>query len=170
MRPAARCLIALCAGLVFSAGCAQIEPRTPPRPMRNLSDEAGALTEAQDLELSRALLEAFELTGVRIVTVILRSTAPESVEDYADRLARRLARKHAIDPERTVFVIAAIGDREMQILPGRALRLDTELTDPEIARDLAPLLRERRYFEALMILTARIRDAIRNNRPGRAQA
>lgn len=82
--------------------------------------------------------------------------------------ARCLAREHAIDPERTVFVIAAIGDREMQVLPGRALRLDAELTDPEIARDLTLLLRERRYFEALMILTERIRDVIRNNRPGKA--
>lgn len=170
MRPAARCLIALCACVVLSAGCAPTEARPPFMSMRNLSDEAGALTEAQDLELSKLLQEIFESTGVRIVMALVRSTAPEPVEDYANRLARRLGNEHAIDPERTVFVIAAIGDREMQVLPGRALRLDTELTDPEIARDLAPLLRERRYFEALMILTGRIRDVIRNNRPGKAQA
>lgn len=170
MRPAARCLTALCACVVLSAGCAPTEPLPPFRSMRNFSDEVGVLTEAQDLELSNSLLEVFESTGVRIVMALVRSTAPEPVEDYADWLARRLGREHAIDPERTVFVIAAIDDREMQILPGRALRLDTELTDPEIARDLALLLRERRYFEALMILTGRIRDVIRNNRPGNTKA
>lgn len=145
-----------------------MEPRTPPRPMRNLSDEAGALTEGQALQLSKSLLKTFEATGVPVVVAIVTSTAPERLEDYADMLARRLAREHGIEPELTVFVIVAVDDREMQILPGRALRLDKQLTDPEMARDLVCVLRERRYFEALMVLTDRIRNVIRSNQPVKA--
>lgn len=162
---AARCLIALSAGLFHAAGWAQTAPPQPPPPLRSLSDGVGALTDSQESELSSALQEAFESTGVRIIMVIAATTKPELIEDYAERLARRWTRERALDPTRAVFVIVAVDDREMQVLPGHALRLDTELTDPEIARDLVPLFRERRYFEALTLLTRRLRSVIENGPP-----
>lgn len=97
--------------------------------------------------------------------IIVETTAPEPIEDYADRLARRRNRERAIDPTRSIFVIVAVNDREMQVLPGRALGLDAELTGAEIARGLVPLFRERRYFEALMRLTGRLRSIVENHLP-----
>ncbi len=163
--PAVRGLIVICGGLFLATGWAQPELRPLPPLIPTLSDAAGALTDAEGFELSKSLQEVVEATSVRIIMIIVETTAPEPIEDYADRLARRWNRERAIDPTRSIFVIVAVNDREMQVLPGRALGLDAELTGAEIARGLVPLFRERRYFEALMRLTARLRGILEHRRP-----
>jgi uncharacterized protein len=161
----ARGLIAICAGFFLATGWTQPELRPLPLLLRSVSDEVGALSDAQGKALSKFLQDIFESTSVRIIMVIAETTKPEPVEDYAERLARRWSRERALDPTRAVFVIVAVDDREMQVLPGSALRLDAELTDPSIARNLVPLFRERRYFEALMKLTQRLRGILEGNKP-----
>jgi uncharacterized membrane protein YgcG len=155
-------VIGICAGLFLATGWAQSELRPPPPFIRILIDEVGALTDAQGNELSKSLQELHESTRVLVVMVITGTTAPQPVEDYVEYLAHQLAHEGAFDPARSVFVIVALNDRALQILPGRALRLDESLTGKGITRDLVPLLRERRYFEALMRLTVRLREIIEN--------
>lgn len=156
----ARGLVAIGAGFFLATGWTQPELRPLPLLLRSVSDEAGALSDAQGKDLSKSLQDIFESTSVRIIVVIAETPRPEPIADYAERLARRWTLERAIDPTQSIFVIVAVDDREMQLLPGRALRPEAELTNPLIVRDLAPLFRERRYFEALMKLTERLRGIL----------
>ncbi len=165
---AARGLVAICAGFFLATGWTQPELRPLPLLLRSVSDEVGALSDAQAKDLSKALQDIFESTSVRTMVVIAGTVKPEPIPDYAERLARRWTLERALDPTQSIFVIVAVDDREMQVLPGSALRLDMELTDPSIARDLAPLFRERRYFEALMKLMERLRGILESNMPARS--
>ena len=135
--------------------------------MRALSDEVGALSRDQGAKLSRALQEILDEDDIRMVVVIAQSVGPEPMEDYAERLSRRWARDRGIDPTRAIFVIVAVRDRDMVVMPGRALGLEAALSRPEIGRDLAPLFREQRYFEALMTLTDRVHSVIHSAPTGR---
>ena len=157
---AARGLIAICAGSFLATGWTQPELRPLPPLLRSVSDEVGALSDAQGKDLSKSLQDIFESTSVRVIVVITETPKPEPIADYAERLARRWTLERAIDPTQSIFVIVSVDDREMQVLPGRALRRDAELTDPLIARGLAPLFRERRYFEGLIKLTERLRGIL----------
>lgn len=134
--------------------------------LRTLSDEVGVLTIDEGLELSRSLEEIGDLTGVRVIMVIVRTTAAEAIEDYGERLAERWGRERAIDVTRTIFVVLALDDREMQIMPGRALPpVERALADPEITSDVTLLLRTGQYFEALMRLSARLHAILRKSAP-----
>lgn len=163
--PAARGLIAICAGFFFASVWAQPELRPLPSELRSLSDEVGALSDAEGKDLTQSLQDMFDSTGVRVIVLISGTTKPETIPDYAERLAQRWTLERATDPTHSIFVIVAVDDREMQILPGRALRPQAELTDPLIGRDLAPFFRERRYFEALTRVTRRLRSVIEKGRP-----
>lgn len=162
---AARGLVAICACFFLATGWTQPELRPLPPLLRSVSDEVGALSDAQGKDLSKALQDIFASTSVRIIVVVVETTKPEAKSDYAERLAHRWTLERAIDPTRSIFMIVAVDDREMQMLLGRALRPKAQLTDPLIARDLAPLFRERRYFEALLKLTERLRGILKGNMP-----
>ncbi len=159
MHAAARGVAVICAALFLATGWAQ-ELRPLPPHMRILSDEIHALSDAEGVELSRSLQEVVDSTGILVVMVIAETTKPEPIREYAERLARQWARERAIEPARSIFVIVAVSDREMQVLPGRDLRWGAKLSETDVTRDLAPLFRERRYFEALTKLTALLRATI----------
>ena len=168
MLPAARWLFGLWAASVLAAAWAQWALRPLPPLLRTVSDEVGILSDEEGAKLSAALQEILEQTSVRTVMVIAETTRPESIPDYAERLARRWLQERGVDPTRTIFVIVSLKDREMQVMPGRALGLDQAMhrEDPTIL--VAPLFREERYFEGLMVLMARIREIIEKNPPPKA--
>jgi len=99
------------------------------------------------------------------VLVIAETTRPEPIKDYADRLSQRWAQDRGIDPTRAIFMIVSIKDREMMVLPGRNLGLETALADPALGRGLPPLFRERRYYDALLMLTNRVHHVIHGEPP-----
>lgn len=111
----------------------------------------------EGLRLSRSLEEVLNRTGVRVVMVIAETTQPEAIEDYGARLARRWRRERQLDAERSIFIVLAVRAREMQVMPGKALPdIERDLERADTLRELAPLFRAGRYFEALMKLNSEI--------------
>lgn len=154
--------------LFLVASCALAQHLRPLPPLlRTVSDEVGILSEEEGRKLSTALEGVQERTGVRVVLVVAETTRPESVEDYTQRLARRWRRERQLDTDRSVFVVLAIRDRTMQVMPGKALPdIEGELERSGFMRELSPLFRLGRYFDALMKLSSEIERLIRNSRGG----
>ena len=133
------------------------EPRPLPSLLRTLSDEVGALSVEEGGALSRSAEEIFDRTGVRVIIVIAETTEPEEIEGYTERLGQRWKRERDLVPERSIFVVLSLKDREFQVMPGKGLEsVDRELKKPEAYAGLAPLFREGRYFEALMTVNRRL--------------
>lgn len=157
MRPAA-----LAGLLLFYALCVSAQQLRPLPPLlRTLSDEVGVLSVEEGQAISRSAEETFDRTGVRVIVVIAETTKPEEIEDYTERLGQRWKRERNLVPERSIFVVLAVRDREFQVMPGKGLEsVDRELKKPEAYAGLAPLFLEERYFEALMTVNARLLDLI----------
>jgi uncharacterized membrane protein YgcG len=155
-----RAAIALSAALAVFAALAQSRPRDLPPLMRTVSDEVGVLTADEGLKLARVLEHIREEDGIRVVLVIAKTVQPGLIEDYVERLSRRWAADGAIDPTRAIFVVVAVEDRELVVMPGRALSIESALSSPDVTRELAPLFRARRYFEALMTLAERVHEVV----------
>ena len=156
-----RALIAGAALLISLAAYAQALRPLPPL-LRTLSDEVGVMSLDEGLRLSRALEAVQDRTGVRMVMVIAETTRPETIEDYGERLGKSWRRERQLDTDRSVFVILAVRDREMQVLAGKALRqLERDLESAGTLNSLAPLFRDGRYFDGLMNLTTEIDRLIR---------
>lgn len=161
-----RWLLALYAGLFLTLAQAQSGLRPLPPMLRTVSDEAGALSADEGRRLAAALHEIFERTGVRMVIVIAETTRPEPIEDYAQRLARRWLEERRVDPTRIIFVVASMKEREMQVMPGRALRLtDALFRDDPTGPPVGALFKEEHYFEALMLIATRMLALIEKNPP-----
>lgn len=165
IRISVQCILAIWIGLHLSAVAAQTTLQPLPPLLRTLSDEVGVLSVDEGLKLSRSMEAVLDETGVRVVMVIAETTKPEAVKDYAERLAQRWKRERGIDPERSIFVVVAVQDREMRVMPGKALEsVDRELSRPGAYGDLAPLFRTGRYFEALMSLNAHLLELVRRRK------
>lgn len=153
-----------------AASAAAQQLRALPPLLRTVSDEVGALSVEEGRALSRSAEDIFERTGVRVIVVIAETTRPEEIEDYTERLAQRWKRERHLVPERSVFVVLAVRDREFQVMPGKGLEsVDRELKKPEAYAGLAPLFREGRYFEALITVNQRLLGMIlkhERRRPG----
>lgn len=161
-----RWLVALCAGLFLAAAQAQSSLRPLPPLLRTVSDEAGVLSADEGRRLAAALYEIFERTGVHVIVVITETTRPEPIEEYAERLARRWLEERRVDPARMIQVIASMKEREMQIMPGRTLRLTEALyRDDPTAPPVGALFKEGRHFDGLMLIAKRIRELIERNPP-----
>lgn len=143
------------------------ELRPLPPLLRTLSDEVGALSVEEGRALSRSAEEIFDRTGVRVIIVIAETTRPEEMEDYTERLGQRWKRERHLVPERSIFVVLAVQDREFQVMPGKGLDfVDRELKRPEAYAGLVPLFRERRYFDALMSVNHRLLDMLLRRKSG----
>jgi uncharacterized protein len=151
--------------LAVSALAQQLRPLPPL--LRTLSDEVGALSVEQGRALSLSAEEIFERTGVRVIIVIAETTRPEEIEDYTERLGQRWKRERDIAPERSIFVVLSVKDREFQVMPGKGLEsIDRQLKKPEAYAGLAPLFREGRYFDALMTVNHRLLNMLLGRRNG----
>ena len=149
--------------LVPSAWAEELRPLPPL--LHTVSDEVGALSVEQGRALSRSAEDIFERTGVRVIIVIAETTRPEEIEDYTERLGQRWKRERDLVPERSIFVVLAIKDRELQVMPGKGLEfVDRELKKPESYAGLSPLFRERRYFDALITVNQRLLDLLLRRR------
>lgn len=160
-----RLVTAAVAALVALAAFAQPRPRDLPPLLRTVSDEAGVLSVEQGLKLSRALDAIYEEDGIRVVAVIAETVAPETIEDYAERLSNRWARDRGIDSTRAIFIVLALHERELVVMPGRGLGMEKALSGPDMTTGLPSLFRQRRYFDALMLLAERAHGVIHRAAP-----
>lgn len=100
-------------------------------------DEIGALADSQKQAIT-AKLRAFEDTyGAQVAVVVVASTKPEPIEDYANRLANtwKLGRKGIGDG---VLMIVARDDRQVRVEVSRAL--EGALPDLAVKRVLAEIV------------------------------
>ncbi len=164
MALAARGLIAVLTTLFVATGWAQPGLRPLPPLMRAISDEIGVMSDVEGKVLSQSLELIRERTGVRVVVVIAETIAPETPGNYVDRLSQRWAIARGVDPTRMVFVLIAVNDGLIGVIPGRALDLDAELSRAQFPLELSPLLRENHYFEALTKLAGRLREILEKRR------
>ena len=161
---AARVVVGALAASFILTGIAQ-DLRPLPPVMRTITDEVGVLSAGEGSRLSQSLQEVLEVTGVRIALVITETTSPEFIDDYAERLAQRWERDRGVDSERMVFVIVAMHDREMEVLPGISLGISQALLDADVTGGLDVYFREKRHFQGLQILISRIRKVIVKKSP-----
>lgn len=152
-----RSFIALLAALLTATALPQSPARPLPLALQTLSDEVGVMTTEERRVLAQSLLDVFDRTGIKIIVVIVLTTAPERIEDYGERLAQRWKRDGGLDIERTIVVVVSVSEREMQIMPGKALiSVEEQISQPDTLAGVATLFRESRYFEGLMLVTARL--------------
>lgn len=148
------------------AAHAQAQLRPQPPVLGSVTDELGVLSSQEGGRLADALGDILERTRVRVIMVIVRTTWPETIEDYGERLAQRWRAERHVDPTRIVMVLLATDDREMQLMPGRALGIDDAMLREDPRRPpLGALLKEQRYADALMMVAARIESMLERNRP-----
>ncbi|HEX7073707.1 MAG TPA: TPM domain-containing protein [Hyphomicrobiaceae bacterium] len=146
---------------MFALAARAEELRPLPPLLHTVSDEAGALSVDQGRALSRSAEDIFDRTGVRVIIVIAETTRPEEIEDYTERLGQRWKRERDLVPERSIFVVLSVRDREFQVMPGRGLEfVDRELKKPEAYAGLSPLFRQGRYFDALMTVNQRLLEIV----------
>ncbi|MBT9525378.1 MAG: TPM domain-containing protein [Rhizobacter sp.] len=123
-----------CAGLAVSA--AAQEPLALPA-YATVVDPTGMLVEAEAAALA-GKLRAFEKTyGPQVAVVLLASTKPEPLEDYANRLANtwKLGREGIGDG---VVIVLARDDRQIRVEVSRAL--EGALPDVVVGRILTEVM------------------------------
>lgn len=156
-----RSVVATLVLLMFALAARAEELRALPPLLHTVSDEVGALSVDQGRALSRSAEDIFDRTGVRVIIVIAETTRPEEIEDYTERLEQRWKRERDLLPERSIFVVLAVEDREFQVMPGKGLEfVDRELKKPEAYAGLSPLFRQGRYFDALMTVNQRLLEIV----------
>lgn len=160
---AVRLSSAFLASLIACTVGAQPGLRPLPPLMRTVSDEAGVLSIAQGRKLALELESILDQDGIRVVLVIAETVQPGTIEDYAERLSQRWARDRAIDPSRAIFIILSIDERELVVMPGRSLGLESAFAAAKIEHGLAPLFLQRRYYDALHLLAERVQAVIRTH-------
>lgn len=136
--------------------------RPLPPLLGTLSDEVGVMSIDESRKLAGALERTLDETGIRVVVVIAETAQPGSIEDYGDRLARRWKSERGLDIDHSIFIVLAVRDRELQVMPGRGLaRIERELQRSGKIAELAPLFRAGRFFDALMELKSEIDRMLR---------
>jgi len=136
--------------------------RELPPLLRSVSDEPGVLSLAEGQALSRHIAEIERTTGVKMVTLVVVTVAPESVEAYAQRLIDHWTRQsHALDNGRFVFVVIAKNDRELRIVPGPGLAwMLKPLSGSDLTENVPAQLRQDQYYEALLTIVNRLSELI----------
>lgn len=115
-----QCLLAL-AGLLLLAGAVSAQDwRVVPPLNARLTDLAGVLSASQAAELENRLAGLEQRTGSQVAVLILDSTRPETVEQFALRVAEAwtLGREGVDDG---VLLLVAIDDRKLRIEVGYGL-------------------------------------------------
>ena len=129
---AARLGLILASNLLAWIIAAQPHRRPLPPLTRTVSDEVGVLSVAEGRKLASELDGIVDEHGIRVVLVIAETVQPEPIEDYVERLSRRWARDRGIDATRAIFILLVVNDRELVVMPGRNLGLESALAAPEI--------------------------------------
>lgn len=156
MMPSARGFVRLFAAFVALATLvvstlAHAAPWTPPPLRGHVVDEAGALTDAQALQLDRKLDRARRETGFAIVVYLLPHL-PEgrTIEDvgYEAGNAWGVGSKSGADG---VLLLASLDERKLRIETGRGVGgALTDLQSSRINREvIGPLMKQGRTYEAM---------------------
>ncbi len=113
--------LALATGLLFLVAPALAEDlRDVPALRARVTDLTGSLTVNETADLEGQLRTLDELTGSQVAVLIVDSTAPESIEQYAIRVADRwrLGRRGVDDG---VLILVALADRRIRLEVGYGL-------------------------------------------------
>lgn len=158
-------------GLAFLpvAGTTATTAEEAPQPLRELppllravSDEPGVLSLAEGRALSRRIAEIEHATGVKTIALVVDTIAPESVEAYTQRLINHWKRhSRTLDNDRFVFILIAKNDREVRIVPSETLAWVLKpFINSGILPDVRTLLKQNRYFEALVAMVDKLSQLI----------
>jgi len=133
--------LAMCCAFVFGA-----ELAVPPLSAR-VTDVTGTLTADQKAMLEQTLLDFEERKGSQIGVLIVASTAPETIEQYAIRVVEqwKLGRKTVDDG---ALLIVAKDDRAMRIEVGYGLEgaLTDAISKRIISEVISPRFKQGDYY------------------------
>jgi uncharacterized protein len=159
--------------LVIAAGISVLAVPAPAAPLRDVPPLTARITDltatlgASDsavLESALALLE--RETGSQVAVLLVDSTRPETIEQYAIRVAEawQLGRGGVDDG---VLILVALDDRRMRIEVGYGLEgvLPDARTNRIIDRTMAPHFAEGEIADGLAAGIAGIADAVRGEAP-----
>lgn len=138
--------------------------RELPPLLRAVSDEPGVLSLAEGRALSRRIADVERDTGVKMIALIVTTVAPESTDAYVQRLVNHWKRHtHALDNGRFAFIVIAKTEREARIVPGPELTwVLRPLTASRLTENAPKLLRNDRYYEALIMIVDDLSRMISN--------
>lgn len=147
-------LLALAFGMGLGAGAhAQLAP--VPALSSHVTDQAGMLSEEQRAKLEAVLTEYESKTGSQIAVLLVKSTAPEQIEQYSIRVtdAWKLGRKGVDDG--VLLVVAPDNPpalRRLRIEAGRGVQgVLTDAQSKRILQDvIAPHFQQKQFYDGLV--------------------
>ena len=151
-------LLILCGAAVLAAAPALAQQLQPvPALERRVTDLTGTLSAAQQEQLE-ARLAAFEAQkGSQIAVLLVPTTEPETIEQYAIRVAEQwqLGRKGVDDG---ALLLVAIGDRNLRLEVGYGLEgvLPDVIAKRIVSDVITPYFRQGDYFGGLSAGVERI--------------
>jgi len=158
---------------LFVSTLAHAAPWTPPPLRGHVVDEAGALTDAQALQLDRKLDRARRETGFAIVVYVLpRLPEGRTIEDvgYEAGNAWGVGSKSGDDG---VILLASLGERKLRIETGKGVGgALTDLQSSRINREvIGPLMKQGRTYEAMNRgVDAILQELVANTEGGASEA
>ncbi|NHZ35403.1 TPM domain-containing protein [Massilia rubra] len=146
--------LALALGLGFgTAAHAQLAP--VPTLSSHVTDQAGMLSEEQRAKLEAVLTDYESKTGSQIAVLLVKSTAPEQIEQYSIRVtdAWKLGRKGVDDG--VLLVVAPDNPaalRRLRIEAGRGVQgVLTDAQSKRILQDvIAPHFQQKQFYDGLV--------------------
>jgi uncharacterized protein len=148
-------LMLLLAWMLASGAVAQAQLASVPALAAHVTDQAALLTPEQRARLEAVLADYETRTGSQLAVLLVKSTAPEQIEQYSIRVADawKLGRKGVDDG---VLLLVATdnpaGLRRLRIEAGRGVQgVLTDAQSKRILQDvIAPHFRENHYYEGLV--------------------
>ena len=132
-----------------------------PKLVKRVTDLTATLSAADEARIEARLKAFEEKKGAQIAVLIVATTQPETIFDYAIRVAEawKLGRKDVDDG--VLFVIAK-GDRKLQILPGRGTQgvLTDAMSKRIISEIVAPKFRSSDFAGGIDDGVAKIIDVL----------
>ncbi len=146
----AACLLLIVAGMVGSAVAAEGDLQPVPKLAKRVTDTTASLSAADEARIE-GRIKAFEAAkGAQIAVLIVATTQPEPVFDYATRVFEdwKLGRKGVDDG---VLLVVAKSDRKLQILtgPGISGSLTDAMSKRIISEVIAPRFRAGDYADGI---------------------
>ncbi len=143
-------LLLACAATFWVTAGAEAWAQHAIPPMARVVDETGTLTGGQRAALTQKLAAFEQRKGSQIAVLIVQSTEPEGIEEFAIRVgeAWKLGRKGVDDG---AIIVAALKDRRLRIEVGYGLEgaLPDAITKRIIAEIIAPQFRKGAIYAGL---------------------
>jgi len=144
-------LLILCGAAVLAVAPAVAQQLQPvPALERRVTDLTGTLTAAQQQQLEARLAAFEEQKGSQIAVLLVPTTEPETIEQYAIRVAEqwKLGRKGVDDG---ALLLVAIGDRNLRLEVGYGLEgvLPDVIAKRIVSDVITPYFRQGDYYGGL---------------------